>query len=529
MKNRKLSKSLQGLDRKKEDRPEVISGELGIPVNGQRLVEVPNRGGFVYVRLKNNTSELIQAYNASVSPIYGLPVLVARQNNIYRIIGRNIDRYADKFGQSPYLPKHGSQHSFNPEINIGGDIVWTYSQQFMPMLSYPSGSDGGMTLSFNPHFYEWNGQWKYAQNTGTPDYTPYLPTITGSARMVLSYIDPSDNSIKLMPGTPFSSSISGSAQVAQYIPDIPREIGIPLSAVRLVTGTTSIGWDSIYDVRDFYTVGKPSGSVGGGGGGAGIFALDDGVPVGTGTWVDFGNNLTVTMSGTVIRVNVSESLNDLTDVLITSVQDEDILAYNSASGLWLNIQPLSDAPIDNKLYGRRNGAWNEISGTSSSSASAGVVAWDEGVPLGTGTVFNFVGTGVTATISGSVVQIQVSGTSSSPSCVTTYQRVEQPVPMNSVTGTVWRVPDPFYASGSLGFYYNGIMQGKGIHYEELIYASGTYHLLFTPSTGAIHMVSYGVPCTVQAYATGSVAFALSDSNDVLLLDSNGIQLLDSNG
>jgi hypothetical protein len=35
---------------------------------------------------------------------------------------------------------------------------------------------------------------------------------------------------------------------------------------------------------------------------------------------------------------------------------------------------------------------------------------DEGVLLGTGTVLNFVGDGVTATISGSVVQVLITGT-----------------------------------------------------------------------------------------------------------------------
>lgn len=40
----------------------------------------------------------------------------------------------------------------------------------------------------------------------------------------------------------------------------------------------------------------------------------------------------------------------------------------------------------------------------------GVMVQDEGVPLGTGTTLNFVGSGVTATISGSVVQVNISGT-----------------------------------------------------------------------------------------------------------------------
>lgn len=44
-------------------------------------------------------------------------------------------------------------------------------------------------------------------------------------------------------------------------------------------------------------------------------------------------------------------------------------------------------------------------------AGAGVMVWDEGIPLATGTIFNFRGADVQATISGSVVDIYVSGSS----------------------------------------------------------------------------------------------------------------------
>ena len=437
--NKKLKSSLKKYDKSKENKQVLISGELGITLDGRRRVEVPNRRGFVYVRLKGNTSELIQAYNATVSPVYDLPVFVVRQTGIYKVVGRNIDRHQNQWGTAPFLPKHGAQHSFNHDIGAGGDVVWVWSQQFMPLLSYPSGTEGSMHISVEPHFYEWNGQWQYAQNTGTPSYAPYVPTITGSARMVLSYIDPSDNSIRLVPGTPFSNSITGSAQIAQYIPDIPREVGIPLAAVRLSTGTTSLDWNAIYDVRDFYTVGKPSGSAGGAGGTLGVVGWDEGTLVGTGTILNVvGAGAALSRSGTVLNLSVP-------------------------------------APVF-------------------PASQIGVMGWNRGVPLGTGTVINTTGN-LSTSISGTVLNI------SAP--ITTYQRFEQPIPIQSSSGTMWRVPDNVYASGSLGVFYNGIAQAKGIHYEELIFVSGTYHLLFTPSTGTIHMASYGVPCAEQIYATGT--------------------------
>lgn len=132
MPNKRLDKSLKKTLNTKENKIITFPGELGLPLDGNKLVEVPNRKGYVFVRVQGNMSEAIQAYNSEVSPIYGLPVLIARQNNVYRVIGRNIDLYRD-WGNIPYLPRHGGQHSFNHALGMGGDITWVYSQQFMPL------------------------------------------------------------------------------------------------------------------------------------------------------------------------------------------------------------------------------------------------------------------------------------------------------------------------------------------------------------------------------------------------------------
>jgi len=122
MPKKNLHRQVKGILEDKSDKLNLISGELGIQIGGQKTVEVSGRDGFVWVRLRGSQSELIQAYNASVSPIYGLPVLVIRQGNKYAIYGRDIERY-DNWGTSAYLPKHGTQHSFAPELGMGGDVT----------------------------------------------------------------------------------------------------------------------------------------------------------------------------------------------------------------------------------------------------------------------------------------------------------------------------------------------------------------------------------------------------------------------
>lgn len=345
MTNKRLTKSIKKFSRKKEDKLVTISGMLGLPLNGTKTVSVPNRDGFVFVRLKDNTSEVIQAYNAEVSPIYDLPVLVTRQGNVYKVIGRNLTLYRD-WGSVPYLPKHGGQHSFNINLGIGGDITWVFSQQFMPLLGYPSGSS--MMLTVEPHVYEWEGQWKYAQNTGTPSFAPFVPTSGAMARMALLYIDGRDNSLNIAAGASFSNLITDPATLFTFLPDVPRSIGIPIAGVKLPTGTTSLEWTNVYDVRDFYTVGMSSGSAASNS----IFIWDEGVLKGTATTLNVVGALSdISVSGSVARLFIT----------------------GSGGGSNPNVQ-------------------------------------DEGSPLGAVDTFNFVGAGVSASVSGTAVQVMVTGT-----------------------------------------------------------------------------------------------------------------------
>lgn len=257
---------------------ERIPGKLGIKMGGMKQVEVANRPGYVWVRVRGDLSETIQAYNASVSPVYDLPVLLSRDRankTRYNVMGKDDGAYQN-WGNSvsAYLPRHGSQHSFNPS-SVGGDVTWVWGEQFMPFAVLPSGSLGAMSCVVNPGIYYQNDVWHYAGATGTSSFASYKPT-GSSARMVLVYLDDNSNPAYEL-GSFFSASITGSSQVVNYIPKPPKSTSIPLSAVRLVSGTSYLSWDNLYDVRGFLT--------GAGGGGTTIV---------TGTALpNFGNNQVV--------------------------------------------------------------------------------------------------------------------------------------------------------------------------------------------------------------------------------------------
>jgi len=250
---RKLTKAVTGLNLSKKDTDYLTPGVLGFTLNGLQVVDVPNRDGYVYVRLRNDLSELIQAYNDSVSRVYDLPVLIERDptdRTRYRVVSKDTGQYAD-WGANQYLYRHGATHSFNPNA-VGGDIAWVFGNQFMPLLAAPSGTAGSGFLNIQPYIYNNGTAWKYIGGTGTSSFLGYKPT-GAHARMVLLYINDVGNPALEASDIYFDASITGLAQVLPYIPNPPTGTSLfSVGAVRLVSGTSIISWRNMYDLREYY-------------------------------------------------------------------------------------------------------------------------------------------------------------------------------------------------------------------------------------------------------------------------------------
>lgn len=308
--SRKLTKALREQKESTQQVPLEIYGTLGIPIDGSRTVDVPGRPSFVYVRLRDNQNEVIQAFNNKVAASFGLPVIVIREGNRYVIQGVNTQRYQNNWNNNaPYLPKHGSVHSFSN--GGGGDVSWIYSRQFMPNLVYPGG--GGTTGSYAyiaPHVLLNNsGNWIYTGATGTTNLLSYKGTGSSSA-MALIYIDANNGNpgVLVGSGSYFPNSLTGTASVFPFIPTPDPYTQIPLAAVRLDTGTSAVTWDNLYDVRQWIHA-RPSGTSSGGGGGGidtiGFAGLANGVPIGTGTILNVqGAGAAFTRSGTVFNLDI---------------------------------------------------------------------------------------------------------------------------------------------------------------------------------------------------------------------------------
>lgn len=429
----KLKKAFRDQKQQNKQRELEIYGSLGIPLGGQKLVEVPGRNSYVYVRLRDNQNEVIQAFNNKVATSYGLPVIVHREGPRYVVDNVNTLRYNNNLNNfAAYLPKHGQSHSFFP--GGGGDTVWVYSRQMMPLLVYPSPSNTGTNVSVYGQPLLVNNQWQYVGNTGTDNLLNYIPTGSDSV-MALIYLDADTGNpgILINSGTPIPVSTTGTGDVMPYIPVPNLATQIPLAAVKINTGTTTIGWDNLYDMREWVHA-IPSGTVGGGGSGIdtiGFAGLADGLPIGTGTILNV-HGASFTRSGTVFDLNITGS-----------------------------------------------------GGSVSVPVSGTFVVQNNGLTLGSASILNFTN-GVTASISGTVAQIQVTGTA-------TYVRTAPPVSLSTVTGAYWQTQEKVFASGSLALFNQGHALIPAIDYLEQYPVSGTFQYISTPPTGTYNLAVYGIP------------------------------------
>lgn len=302
-------KLFEAITQQKEQTEQAVQplyGSLGIPLGGQKLVEVPNRKSFVYVRLRDNQSEVIQAFNNKVAPSYNLPVVIVREGNRYIISGVDTQRYQNNWvSYAPYLPRHGNTHSFDTDNGGAGDVVFVHGRQFLPLLVFPSGTLGGPNAMVSPHVLESvSGTWMYVGNTGTQNLLQYVPT-GSNAVMILVYLNrvTGNPGIVVNSGSYFSNTITGTAAVTPFIPAVRNPMtDIPIGAIRLASGTSIINWNNIYEVRQFNQF-IATGSLG-----STIFIQDEGIPKGIASILNFvGPNVDVTISGSTARIFVTGS------------------------------------------------------------------------------------------------------------------------------------------------------------------------------------------------------------------------------
>lgn len=235
------------------DQPEPLKGTLGL---NSSTIKVSNRPGYVWVRMLDNPSEIIKAYNNVVSPTYNLPVVLSYNGRRYEVVKIDIDRYEN--WPTSYVPYHGKQHSA-ARGSEGQDIVWVDSQQFLPLLVVPDTRTGTNSVNvWSSYYQDSNGNWSMVGGTGISNYTSM--DVTGST-LYLVMLDDNTKQLYNITGSILSPTITGTQDVLANTPAIPpaHAMDSPLALIK-VRPNHRISWRDIYNLRKFIHPNTAAGS-----------------------------------------------------------------------------------------------------------------------------------------------------------------------------------------------------------------------------------------------------------------------------
>ena len=280
------------------------------------MVSVPGRPSFVYVRVHGNNSEVIEAFNDTVSPILNLAVVLTRDEltpNYYRILRRDVAKYQDWY--TPQIGYHATQHEFGGTGSMGADIVWIQKQQFTPLEVRPISTSGSSYQCFvDPEYYQWNAGYQFFSGGATPDLNFLRPGGQLQGLFLGVYMDGNTDALAYITGTQFTHT-PWPDNFRSLIPTVPTSVGIPLAGILLTHEMSGINWSQIYDTRAILGNGGMTGS--------------------------------------------AASLPDA---------PSDGSIYGRKNATWTAVTGtggggIPDAPSDGSLYGRKNAGWTVVTGT----------------------------------------------------------------------------------------------------------------------------------------------------------------------
>jgi hypothetical protein len=206
--------------------------------------DVVGRPKYAWVRYNEKPDRVSQVLNLRFPGIgQDVPVIIGKQyphERYYQILGLNTSLYSmhwpDSIIDQYLLPKHGTTHTWGTgsdpaPINTGNIVNGKVVETTPP----------GLAVTVYGMIYEYNGRLA-TWNESTVDLTGFAPGATNYHNYVLLSLDVVEQSIRTTLGTPCPVTVSPS------IPELPNW-NIPLAAVRVQQGATSITDTDIYDYR----------------------------------------------------------------------------------------------------------------------------------------------------------------------------------------------------------------------------------------------------------------------------------------
>lgn len=209
---------------------------------------VPDKPNYVYVR-RIGRGVIEECLNTRVAARNDLPVIVGFSHEMphtLQVLAGKWERISE-LGSYAYTAPHHQSHEHLNEYG-GDDVVWVQGQQIVPLLAIPRNPED-MYLTVYAGMYPWGSSWHWFEEATSPDFTASVPGIAGQARYTLLSIDGATETLQLTDGAIFAEALPP-PEFEDMIPACPTG-AVPIAAVALVSTTTSIGWDILWDCRMF--------------------------------------------------------------------------------------------------------------------------------------------------------------------------------------------------------------------------------------------------------------------------------------
>lgn len=212
--------------------------------DGTGTVQDPDDADYCFVRVHGLQSSVARVFNKAVAGNReDLPVIIGanrEQPHLIQVLSVDWSTLPDWDGEA-LLPLHGSDHEFP-----GPDPVFVQKRAIVPLRASPQ-STPDLTVNVAPDFYPYDEGFNFFEGADSEDLTARIPGTGGQGRFVLIYVAGATNTLAYSNGTADTAEPETLA-VPLEIPD-PPEGSVPICAVRLVNGQTTIDEDDIYDLR----------------------------------------------------------------------------------------------------------------------------------------------------------------------------------------------------------------------------------------------------------------------------------------
>ena len=224
-----------------------------LTADAQGTLHVAGRPGWFHVRIGSDKIAA-QAFNARVGDYVDYPVIVgytAEQPNLFQVISARFVYAGADTGDDllPQVPAHHRTHEFRRDGSGGGDTVWVQKQQMLPLQAAPTSLVSTMQVNIAADWYAWQDGWQYFAGATSADLSGYVPTGAAQAKFVLISVDGATNTLQYTEGDLFSTLLPP-ANLDDQLPAAPSG-SVPVVAVYLLSTTTKLDWDNLYDIRLF--------------------------------------------------------------------------------------------------------------------------------------------------------------------------------------------------------------------------------------------------------------------------------------